>query len=111
MVETPENRQKVIESYKREWIQTAPCFIIAFENKDESWKRKIDMKDFGEVDLSIAIEHICLQASEIGLGTCWVCNFIPEVLISNFDIPENLEPIAIIPIGYPVEKDTPCIKM
>ena len=110
VVQTPEGRAKIIETYKREWIQTAPCFIIALENKNESWKRKIDMKDYGEVDLSIAIEHICLEAEDLGLGTCWVCNFNPDLLIKNFDIPEHLVPLAIIPIGYPVLKDEAVIK-
>ncbi len=105
VVEKEENRVKVIESYKRDWINSAPCFIIALENKKESWKRKSDMKDFGEVDLSIAIEHICLQAVELGLGTCWVCNFVPSVLIDNFSIPEHLVPVAILPVGYPTEPD------
>ena len=106
IVETPENKQKVIESYNRDWIKSAPCFIIAFENRNESWTRKIDNKDFGEVDLSIAIEHMCLQATELGLGTCWVCNFNPQILNENFMVPEHLVPIAILPIGYPVDKDT-----
>ena len=103
VVQTPDGRSRVIESYKRDWIQSAPCFVVAFANRQESWKRKVDMKDFADVDLSIAIEHICLQATELGLGTCWVCNFDPATLKSNFNVPEHLEPIAIIPLGYPSE--------
>jgi nitroreductase len=35
------------------------------------------------------------------LGTCWICNFDVALLKEQLNIPENIEPIAIIPIGYP----------
>ena len=74
-------------------------------DKDQSWKRKVDMKDFADVDVAIATEHLCLAATEQGLGTCWVCNFDPKTLNDNFSLPENIEPIAIISVGYPANAE------
>ena len=51
--------------------------------------------------MAIATEHICLTATTLGLGTCWVCNFDPPQLRTDLHLPEHIEPIAIIPIGYP----------
>ena len=34
-----------------------------------------------------------LQATELGLGTVWVCYFNPDVLRQEFDLPANLEPV------------------
>ena len=48
-----------------------------------------------------ATEHICLAAAEQGLGTCWVCNFDTELCRKHFKIPEMIEPVVLIPFGYP----------
>ena len=98
-------RSAVIESYNREWVKSAPAYIIACGNHDEAWHRQADGKDHTDVDLSIAIEHICLAAADYGLGTCWVCNFDVEKLTKGLNIPSQFEPIAIIPIGYPATND------
>lgn len=103
IINTPELCQEIVKSYDREWVKTAPAFIIACGNHDEAWHRASDGKDHTDVDLSIAIEHICLAATTLGLGTCWICNFDVALLKKLLNIPENIEPIAIIPIGYPAE--------
>lgn len=102
----PSSRQAVIECYNRPWMNNANAFIIACGNHDEAWHRPTDGKDHTDVDLSIAIEHICLAAADEGLGTCWVCNFDVATLSDKLNIPTNIEPIAIIPIGYPSEGST-----
>lgn len=101
VVKEKENREKLHACYCRDWFKSAPVYIIACANHAQSWKRKSDGKDHAVVDVSIAVEHICLAAAEQGLGTCWVCNFEVELLKEKFDLPEHIEPIAIIPIGYP----------
>lgn len=89
----------IIESYNREWIKNVPVFIVVCKDSTQSWKRS-DGKDSGDIDASIAAQHICLAADETGLGTCWICNFNPETLTKALSIPNNLEAIAIFPIGY-----------
>jgi nitroreductase len=42
-----------------------------------------------------------LQATELGLGTVWVCYFNPELIRADFNLPDNLEPVNILVIGYP----------
>lgn len=41
-----------------------------------------------------------IQATELGLGSVWVCYFKPDVLRKEFSIPTNLEPINILVMGY-----------
>ncbi len=103
VADTDELRNAVISSYTRDWIKTAPEFIIACGIHSEAWHRGCDGKDHTDVDLSIAIEHICLAATSMELATCWVCNFDPAVITEAFNLPEGVEPIAIIPIGYPAD--------
>lgn len=105
MVVTDEDLKVAVQrSYDRDWLKTAPAYIVAVGNHDESWHRSnADNKDHMDIDLAIASEHICLAAAALDLGTCWVCNFDPETLRTGLNIPENLEPVVIIPIGYPAE--------
>ncbi len=100
VVATPENKAKILESYPHEWFKTAPVYIVACGDKTKSWKRG-DGKDYIDVDLSIAIDHLTMQATELGLATCWVCNFNAQILRNNLQLPDIMEPVAIIPIGYP----------
>ena len=87
-------------TYKREWIMSAPCIIVACAKHDESWHRRSDNKDHADIDLAIAIEHLCLAAAEQGLGTCWVCNFDVNKFKESFRLPSGIEPVAIVPVGY-----------
>ncbi|MBQ3575956.1 MAG: nitroreductase family protein [Coprobacter sp.] len=101
IIKGEKSKQIVRESYKREWFATAPLYIIACGNHQEAWHRSFDGKDHTDIDIAIAVEHICLSATSAGLGTCWVCNFDATKLKTDLSLPENLEPIAIIPLGYP----------
>ena len=101
IVQEEEGCKKIHSCYGRPWIQSAPMYIIACANHSESWKRAEDNKDHADIDVSIAVEHICLAATEQGLGTCWVCNFDLKACKEAFNLPEEIEPVVIIPIGYP----------
>ncbi len=103
VVKDMENKEKLQACYDRDWFKSAPAYIIACSDHLQSWKRKLDNKDHADVDISIAVEHICLAATEQGLGTCWVCNFDVDLCKKNFNLPEYIEPVALIPIGYPDE--------
>jgi nitroreductase len=49
----------------------------------------------------IAIEHLVLMATALGLGTCWVGGFNATELNDLFGLADNLIPVAVIPVGYP----------
>lgn len=100
IVTSPEAKQKVWESYPKEWLKNIPVYIVVCKNVDEVWKRSFDGKDSGDIDASIAAEHICLAAAQQGLGTCWICHFDPQKLTSALSLPPNQEPVVIFSVGY-----------
>ena len=53
----------------------------------ETWKRPYDGKKLTDIDASIVTDHMMMQATELGLGTLWICWFDPGVLRAEFDIP------------------------
>lgn len=85
-------------------IYGAPLAIIVCADHDKAWTRPFDKKQSGDIDASILTDHMMLQATELGLGTVWVCYFKPDVLRKEFDLPANLEPVNILVVGYSDEE-------
>ena len=109
IVESEEKRTALHAGYAQEWFQQAPLYIVVCGDKSQSWTRKKDSHDHADIDAAIAAEHICLAATEVGLGSCWVCNFRPAIVSEVLGIDgETVYPVAIIPIGYAT--DTPTLK-
>ena len=94
-----ENRRKLSQCYSREWFASAPLYVIASVLHDEEWVRA-DGKHHGNIDIAIAVEHLCLAATEQGLATCWVCNFDAPLCKQLFHLDDNEEPAVLIPLGY-----------
>lgn len=106
IVRSEEEKKKVCQCYRREWIATAPMYIVASILHDEEWVR-FDGKHHGDIDVAIAVEHLCLAATEQGLATCWVCNFDSKLCKELLCLPENEEPAVVIPIGYAADEVKP----
>ena len=77
--------------------------MVVLADHATSWKRKYDGKDAAEVDAAIVGTHIMLQAVALGLGSTWVGYFDPSALREAYHVPENLEPVAVFPVGYPAK--------
>ena len=106
VVTDPELKAKICTAYSRDWLQEAPVLIVALGDHQESWKRR-DGKDHADIDVAIAVDHLTLAASSLGLGTCWVCAFDAQKVHSILELPENMEVVALIPLGYPTEATIP----
>ena len=84
-----------------------PVMLVVAYDPKASWKRETDGKDHGEIDASIAVTQMMLQAADLGLGTTYVGMFEPEKLWAAFPEMEGLTPIAVLPLGYPAEHARP----
>ena len=81
-------------------IYDAPVAVIVCADKTKAWKRPFDGMQTTDIDASILTDHMMLEAVEQGLGTVWICYFKPDVLKEEFKLPDSLEPINILAIGY-----------
>lgn len=61
----------------------------------------VRQKHFPLIDIGIAAEHFCLQATEEGLGTCMLGWFDEKSVKNMLNIPENKRAMLIITVGYP----------
>lgn len=85
----------------------APLCLLVCADKTIAWEN--DGYSSYETDAAIVALHMLLEAVNLGLGTLWVRYFdVPEV-IKKFNLPENVIPICLIPIGYAADgyKESP----
>ena len=85
----------------------APTAMLICHNKEESWTRKYDGALSSPVDAAIVTTYMMLAAQNEGVGSCWVMYFDPAAMKETFNIPENIEPAALLVMGYPSEESKP----
>lgn len=107
------DRERLRAVNDRPWFLSAPVILAVCCDHSISWKRK-DGKDFGDIDIAIALDHITLAAAQKDLGTCWIGSFNASEARKVLRLPIHIEPVAFTPIGYPasssfnkVRKDLP----
>ena len=104
-------------SHNQQWMMSAPVFIACVadirsrivpgvdveldENSPQSELKQIIR------DTSIAIEHIVLEATDIGLGTCWVAWFVQNEIRPILGLLKDKYLVSILTVGYPAEKPQP----
>ena len=78
----------------------APLLFIVCTNHQEAWIREIDRKPIGDIDNAIFTTHMMLQAEDMGLNSLWIGYFKPDVIAKLFPLPDNIEPVSILAVGY-----------
>ena len=92
--------------YPRDWFLQAPLLLCACGIPAQNWVRR-DGKNYNDVDVTIAMDHLILAAASLGLGTCWIAAFDPSAARQILRLPEGIEPIAFTPLGYPADAPRP----
>ncbi|KPJ71329.1 nitroreductase [Parcubacteria bacterium DG_74_3] len=106
IVKDPETRKQLAEAANnQDFIREAPVVIVAVALDPE---RIIggEIPSYA-VDLAIAIDHITLQATEEGLGTCWIGAFSQEKVKEILKIPPSYKVVTVMPLGWPADKPKP----
>ncbi len=100
VVHTKGREEELARVYGRKWLLQAPLVIAFIAVPGEAWRR-MDDKPYSEVDATIAMDHLVLAATALGLGTCWIAAFDPAAVRDVLGLPDDVEPIALTPLGYP----------
>ena len=59
------------------------------------------------LNAAIAVEHIVLRATSLGLGTCWIGAFDQQALSQFLGLPQDVFVVALLPLGYPAQDPRP----
>jgi nitroreductase len=99
VVRTAGREAELLRVYGRPWFVQAPLVLCMVAVPAEAWRR-MDAKPYDEVDATIAMDHLVLAATALGLGTCWVAAFDPQAARDVLGLPADVEPLAFTPLGY-----------
>lgn len=117
-VTEPELKRQVAEAtYSRlvsfnKFVPQAPVLAVLTIEKPKLVTQVgglVKKREFPLIDIGIAAEHLCLQAAELGLGTCMLGWFDEPEIRSLLHIPKKIRiglviSIGYAPEGYPVRK-------
>ncbi len=102
VVRDKEKKQQIADCTNRpEVFAKAAVIIVACSNSDYVMKCG---QAVGPIDVSIALEHICLQATQLGLATCWIGSFEIEKVRKILEIPQGITIIELMALGYPADE-------
>lgn len=90
------------------FAKDAAAVVLVCVDKEETFHREKEGWNYAEIDGALAAQNLLLACHAKGLGACF-CGAAPMPLVvanlqKKFNIPENIIPIAIVVIGYPVEE-------
>lgn len=93
-----------------QWHFAPPVMLVVAYEPDIAWHRKEDGKNYGEIDATIALTQMMLQATALGLGTVYIGMFEPDKLLAMFPEMQGMIPLAMIPLGYPADDAKPSVQ-
>ena len=109
VIRDPDRRKALARAAaNQEFVGEAPV-VIAAVSLDPVHIMRCGVPEYA-VDIAIAIDHMTLQAVELGLGSCWICAFSQEEVKRILNIPDKYKVVALLPIGYPSDTPSPKIR-
>ena len=107
VVKDEEQKKKLAKAaLEQDFIADAPVVIVVCANLERTSMKygKRGETLYAIQDTAFAIENMMLIAHALGLGSCPVGAFEEDSVMHVVELPDNVRPVAIIPIGYPAEK-------
>ncbi|HON08909.1 MAG TPA: nitroreductase family protein [Verrucomicrobiota bacterium] len=98
LIISSKEKKKSLKGVIQDWALDAPLLVVALGNKKQAWRR--DGESVHQIDVAIAVEHLVLAATAEGLGTCWILAYDRKAVSDALNIPEEWEPVAVVPVGY-----------
>ena len=107
LVTRPEHRSALVRAaFVQDFIAEAPVVLIFCANPARSAVRykQRGIQLYSVQDATIACTFAMLAATALGLSTVWVGAFDGEAVREAVGIPQDLTPVAMLPIGYAGKK-------
>jgi len=102
VIHTEGREEELGRIYGKDWFVQPPLLVCICGTPKQSWVRQ-DGKNYNDVDVAIVMDHLILAATNEGLGTCWVGAFDADAAREVLGLPDDVEPIAFTPLGYPAK--------
>ena len=84
----------------------APVCLLVCSDKNIAWTNQENYSSY-EMDATIVATHMMLEATNIGVNNIWIRMFERTNVQKEFNLPSNIIPICIIPLGYKEDNCNP----
>lgn len=101
VVQNEKNIEKVQKAYK---TFGSKCVMIICRDERDALVRPFDDKCSGDLDIGIVSDHMMLAAREKEIGSVMVGLFDPRIIRNEFELPDYIQPTALLILGYPKER-------
>ncbi len=114
VVDEPQMRQRIAYEASGKLLPAnpfsaqAPVMVVLVTMPPDLLTRigsKLYDRPYELIDNGIAAEHFCLQAAELGLGTCMLGIFDEKAIKKHLSVPRHLRISMVITLGYPVREE------
>ena len=100
VIDTKKHKEALRKIYNQDWFVYAPLVLGIAISPSKSWTRPWDGKNISDIDATIVMDHMILQATDLGLGTCYIAAFKKYAAIEFLELEEEYEPVLFTPLGY-----------
>ena len=107
IVENPELINKIANACQQDFIKQAQVIIVICSNQKKvniMYDKRADK--YTKQHAGAVIENMLLKITDLKLASTWVGAFSELTIRNALKVPDNINIEAILPIGYPLNKQT-----
>lgn len=102
------SKKRNVERFSPGLMGNPPVLLVLCNDDEKSLESsKLAKEVLSIMDIAIAAQNICLQATDMGLGTCYIGSFNKKAVKEILDLPDKIRPVLILSLGYPKKVPEP----
>jgi nitroreductase len=98
VVTEPEVKKKLSTTRWNSFIRDSAFTVVGCAYVGDDYSRK-----WSTIDTTIALQNMVIAAWSLGIGSCWIGDFVEAEVKSMLHVPEDWRIISLISFGYPNE--------
>jgi nitroreductase len=106
VVQDPEKRAQLVPACANQTFVAEAPVVIACCGTLPDYTMRCGQLAY-PIDVAIAIDHMTIQATAEGLGTCWIGAFYEDQVKAILGIPDGVRIVQLLILGYPAQPLTP----
>ncbi len=98
-----------IKKFSPGLLSKPPVILVMCADKKEAENKggKLGRDVLSVMDIAIASQNICIQATDMELGTCYIGSFNKDAVRKLLNIPEHIVPELMLTVGVPKHEPKP----
>ena len=106
VINEPAKIKQIAQACQQNFVSKCNFVVVACSDNTQI-KRSFGERaeKFSKQQAGAAIQNFLLEITNLGLGSCWVGDFVDEQIRETLLIPDGIEVEAVLPVGYELNKN------